>query len=171
MSSTDVCDLGHAMTCNKTGVKVEKGQRFGFHNLRHSLASFLVTKKTDVKPAQYASCQEHNHARPLHANRHGRADRGAGAGARMAHFLSCRYHVCSVVFCTAFLSSSMDALKETGDAAALHNWRYRPESRPSVWRARSRILLDGRDRASRAASQRPLGADIVALKGCGGRRA
>ena len=117
MSSTDVCDLGHAMTCNKTGVKVEKGQRFGFHNLRHSLASFLVTKKTDVKPAQYASCQEHNHARPLHANRHGRADRGAGAGARMAHFLSCRYHVCSVVFCTAFLSSSMDALKETGYAA------------------------------------------------------
>jgi integrase len=35
------------------GVKLEKGQRFGFHNLRHSLASFLVTKKkTDVKTAQ-----------------------------------------------------------------------------------------------------------------------
>ncbi len=35
------------------GVRLEKGQRFGFHNLRHSLASFLVTKKkTDVKTAQ-----------------------------------------------------------------------------------------------------------------------
>jgi integrase len=34
-------------------MKLEKGQRFGFHNLRHSLASFLVTKvKTDVKTAQ-----------------------------------------------------------------------------------------------------------------------
>jgi integrase len=37
----------------KAGVKLEKGQRFGFHNLRHSLASFLVSKKkTDVKTAQ-----------------------------------------------------------------------------------------------------------------------
>jgi integrase len=37
----------------EAGVKLEKGQRFGFHNLRHSLASFLVTKKkTDVKTAQ-----------------------------------------------------------------------------------------------------------------------
>jgi integrase len=37
----------------KAGVKLEKGQRFGFHNLRHSLASFLVTKKkTDIKTAQ-----------------------------------------------------------------------------------------------------------------------
>jgi integrase len=37
----------------QAGVKLEKGQRFGFHNLRHSLASFLVTKKkTDVKTAQ-----------------------------------------------------------------------------------------------------------------------
>jgi integrase len=35
------------------GVQLEKGQRFGFHNLRHSLASFLVAKqKTDVKTAQ-----------------------------------------------------------------------------------------------------------------------
>jgi integrase len=34
-------------------VELEEGQRFGFHNLRHSLASFLVTKKkTDVKTAQ-----------------------------------------------------------------------------------------------------------------------
>ena len=37
----------------KAGVKLEDGQRFGFHNLRHSLASFLVSKKkTDVKTAQ-----------------------------------------------------------------------------------------------------------------------
>ncbi len=37
----------------KAGVQLEKGQRFGFHNLRHSLASFLVTKKkTDVKTVQ-----------------------------------------------------------------------------------------------------------------------
>jgi integrase len=37
----------------KAGVHLEKGQRFGFHNLRHSLASFLVTKrKTDVKTVQ-----------------------------------------------------------------------------------------------------------------------
>jgi integrase len=37
----------------RAGVRLEKGQRFGFHNLRHSLASFLVTKKkTDVKTAQ-----------------------------------------------------------------------------------------------------------------------
>ena len=34
-------------------MKLEKGQRFGFHNLRHSPASLLVTKKkTDVKTAQ-----------------------------------------------------------------------------------------------------------------------
>ncbi len=37
----------------RAGVKLEKGQRFGFHNLRHSLASFLVSKKkTNVKTAQ-----------------------------------------------------------------------------------------------------------------------
>ncbi len=37
----------------KAGVKIESGRRFGFHNLRHSLASFLVTKKkTDIKSAQ-----------------------------------------------------------------------------------------------------------------------
>jgi integrase len=37
----------------KDGVELEPGQRFGFHNLRHSLASFLVSKKkTDVKTVQ-----------------------------------------------------------------------------------------------------------------------
>jgi integrase len=35
------------------GVKIADGQRFGFHNLRHSLATFLVTKaKTDPKTVQ-----------------------------------------------------------------------------------------------------------------------
>jgi integrase len=40
----------------KAGIKLEPGQRFGFHNLRHSLSSFLITKakkaKTDVKTVQ-----------------------------------------------------------------------------------------------------------------------
>ncbi|MGB7149240.1 MAG: site-specific integrase [Terriglobales bacterium] len=36
----------------KAGVELEVGQRFGFHNLRHSLASFLVNIKTDVKTVQ-----------------------------------------------------------------------------------------------------------------------
>jgi integrase len=34
------------------GVELEPGQRFGFHNLRHSLASFLVRTKTDPKTVQ-----------------------------------------------------------------------------------------------------------------------
>ena len=35
------------------GAKIAEGQRFGFHNLRHSLATFLVTKaKADPKTAQ-----------------------------------------------------------------------------------------------------------------------
>ena len=37
----------------KAGVHLQEGQRFGFHNLRHSLASFLVAKKkTDIKTVQ-----------------------------------------------------------------------------------------------------------------------
>jgi len=36
----------------KAGVELKEGQRFGFHNLRHSLASFLVNIKTDVKTVQ-----------------------------------------------------------------------------------------------------------------------
>jgi integrase len=31
------------------GVKLKKGQRFGFHNFRHGLASWLVNQGTDVK--------------------------------------------------------------------------------------------------------------------------
>jgi site-specific recombinase XerD len=34
------------------GVKLQKGQRFGFHNLRYSLATFLVNQGTDVKTVQ-----------------------------------------------------------------------------------------------------------------------
>jgi site-specific recombinase XerD len=33
-------------------VELEDGQRFGWHNLRHSLASFLVRTGTDVKTVQ-----------------------------------------------------------------------------------------------------------------------
>jgi integrase len=36
----------------KAGVELEVGQRFGFHNLRHSLASFLVNLGTDVRTVQ-----------------------------------------------------------------------------------------------------------------------
>ena len=58
----------------KAGVELEKGQRFGFHNLRHSLASFLVTKKkTDVKTAQRSMrhAKSSDYAGPLCANRYG----------------------------------------------------------------------------------------------------
>jgi integrase len=34
------------------GVKLRKGQRFGFHNFRHGLASWLVNQGTDVKTVQ-----------------------------------------------------------------------------------------------------------------------
>jgi integrase len=34
------------------GVKLKKGQRFGFHNFRHGLASWLVDQGTDVKTVQ-----------------------------------------------------------------------------------------------------------------------
>lgn len=34
------------------GVNLQPGQRFGFHNLRHSLATYLVNKGTDVKTVQ-----------------------------------------------------------------------------------------------------------------------
>lgn len=37
----------------KAGVKLRKGQRFGFHNLRHSLSSLLITgRKVDVRTTQ-----------------------------------------------------------------------------------------------------------------------
>jgi hypothetical protein len=34
------------------GVKLKKGQRFGFHNLRHGLATWLVNQGTGVKTVQ-----------------------------------------------------------------------------------------------------------------------
>jgi|ERR1035437_9914950 integrase len=34
------------------GVHLKEGQRFGFHNLRHGLASWLVNRGTDVKTVQ-----------------------------------------------------------------------------------------------------------------------
>ena len=34
------------------GVMLKPGQRFGFHNLRHSLATFLVNKESDTKTVQ-----------------------------------------------------------------------------------------------------------------------
>jgi len=34
------------------GVVLKPGQRFGFHNLRHSLATFLVNKEKDTKTIQ-----------------------------------------------------------------------------------------------------------------------
>jgi site-specific recombinase XerD len=34
------------------GIQLEPGQRFGFHNLPDSLATFLITKGKDVKTIQ-----------------------------------------------------------------------------------------------------------------------
>jgi integrase len=36
----------------KVGIRLEPGQRFGFHNFRHSLATFLVSWGKDVKTIQ-----------------------------------------------------------------------------------------------------------------------
>src|ERR1017187_5209372 len=36
----------------KVGIRLAKGQRFGFHNFRHSLATFLVNRGKDVKTIQ-----------------------------------------------------------------------------------------------------------------------
>jgi integrase len=36
----------------KIGIRLAKGQRFGFHNFRHSLATFLVSRGTDIKTIQ-----------------------------------------------------------------------------------------------------------------------
>jgi integrase len=36
----------------KVGIRLEGGQRFGFHNFRHSLATFLINKGKDVKTIQ-----------------------------------------------------------------------------------------------------------------------
>src|SRR3984957_16190584 len=36
----------------KVGIRLPKGERFGFHNFRRSLATFLVNRGTDVKTTQ-----------------------------------------------------------------------------------------------------------------------
>jgi site-specific recombinase XerD len=36
----------------EVGIRSEPGQRFGFHNFRHSLATFLVNRGKDVKTIQ-----------------------------------------------------------------------------------------------------------------------
>ncbi len=36
----------------KVGIRLEPGQRFGFHNFRHSIATFLVRRGKDVKTIQ-----------------------------------------------------------------------------------------------------------------------
>ena len=36
----------------KAGIRLVSGQRFGFHNFRHSLATFLVSRGKDVKTIQ-----------------------------------------------------------------------------------------------------------------------
>jgi integrase len=36
----------------KVGVRLKPGQSFGFHNFRHSLATFLVSRGKDVKTIQ-----------------------------------------------------------------------------------------------------------------------
>jgi integrase len=36
----------------KVGIHLAPGQRFGFHNFRHSLATFLINKGKDVKTIQ-----------------------------------------------------------------------------------------------------------------------
>jgi integrase len=36
----------------KAGIRLVPGQRFGFHNFRHSLATFLVSRGTNTKTVQ-----------------------------------------------------------------------------------------------------------------------
>jgi hypothetical protein len=36
----------------KVGIRLKPGQRFGFHNFRHSLATFLINTGKDVKTIQ-----------------------------------------------------------------------------------------------------------------------
>lgn len=36
----------------KAGIRLEAGQRFGFHNFRHSLATFLISRGKDIKTVQ-----------------------------------------------------------------------------------------------------------------------
>ena len=40
----------------KVGIRLEPGQRFGFHNFRHSLATSSVSRGKDVKTIQGLQC-------------------------------------------------------------------------------------------------------------------
>jgi hypothetical protein len=56
----------------KAGVRIEDGQKFGLHNLRHALSNWLVTKaKVEPKTVQgiLRSRQDSNEARSVHAGR------------------------------------------------------------------------------------------------------
>jgi len=46
------CCLLLRPTAIKAGILLKPGQRFGFHNFRHSLATFLVSRGKDVKTIQ-----------------------------------------------------------------------------------------------------------------------
>ena len=69
----------------KAGVILKQGQRFGFHNLRHSLSTLLITgKKADVRTdaGHYAAQQFLNNNRALYTIVNGNEDRGSGASAQ-----------------------------------------------------------------------------------------
>ena len=52
------------------GVALKPGQRFGFHNLRHSLATFLVNREQDTKTTRSAPPRQRiDHARAVRAKR------------------------------------------------------------------------------------------------------
>ena len=51
-SSSGVASLRSSCHILKVGIRLEPGQRFGFHNFRHSLATFLVNRGKDVKTIQ-----------------------------------------------------------------------------------------------------------------------
>jgi integrase len=42
----------------KAGVRLEPGQRFGFHNFRHSLATFLISKGKNFSHQQRQRCKD-----------------------------------------------------------------------------------------------------------------
>jgi hypothetical protein len=49
---TNLKGVCHPPAALKLGVRLEHGQRFGFHNFRHSPATFLVSRGKDVKTTQ-----------------------------------------------------------------------------------------------------------------------
>jgi len=56
----------------KAGVHIEDGQRFGLHNLRHSLSNWLVNKakvEPKTRTGNPASRKDSDNARSVHAGR------------------------------------------------------------------------------------------------------